>query len=371
MTEVTNQTAPNHARALPQPGADPTQAPPWWLTKPKEIRAFLESLAGVTVEEIGQTAGGRPIVAAAWGEREMLPGRTSSSLQQAIAGRDPSAFYGKGERRRQVLLFVGATHGTECEGTVAMLNYLNIVVTGKDLLGREWPAMAEEGRRHRFLIVPILNVDGRERALDHVSWLNVNPDYHAMISQGMRHNGEIIHWPASKLYQPMSTAQFRIVGTYMNDAGINLLGEPPLGADAQPETTAWLRYARRELPDCVLFSHSDNGSLVEAPNTFIPSHYRQRVAQIAALVGMRCRRAGLAKSGIVQRPGPYSGETWGQEAMAYHACGALPLLVEFPQGWKNVPDTHQGILDIGLHAIDEICAFGNRYRFRPRDPQKA
>ncbi|MBN1670891.1 MAG: hypothetical protein JXR37_07655 [Kiritimatiellae bacterium] len=366
MTQTTSQAEPGVA--LPLPGMDPRQAPPWWLTKPNEIRDFLESLEGVEVEEIGRTAGGRVLVAAAWGEREMLPGATSSSLCQALAGRDPTAFYGKGERQRQVLLFVGATHGTEFEGTVAMLNYLNIVVTGQDLLGREWPAMAEEGRKHRFLIIPLLNVDGRERALDHVSWINVNPDYFSMITQGMHQSGEIVRWPASKLYQPMTAADFRIVGTYMNDAGINLCGEPPLGADAQPETTALLRYCRREKPDGVLFSHSNNGTLVLSPSAFIPSHYRQRVAQIAALVGMRCRRAGLAKSGITQRPVEQSGEVWSQEPMVYHACGALPLVSEFPQGWLNRPDSHRDILDIGLHVIDEICAFGSRYRFRPTDP---
>ncbi|MBM4041398.1 MAG: hypothetical protein FJ290_23090, partial [Planctomycetes bacterium] len=71
---------PDQAKPLPKPGMDPTAAPPWWLTKPKEIRAFLESLDGVKVEEIGHTAGGRPVIAAAWGEREDLPGRTSKSL---------------------------------------------------------------------------------------------------------------------------------------------------------------------------------------------------------------------------------------------------------------------------------------------------
>src|SRR5437899_239395 len=112
MSEATPVNAGSPA-ARPVPGMDPTVAPPWWLTKPKEIRAYLESLDGVEVEQIGRTAGGRPIVAAAWGERDMRPGRTSVSLASALAGGAPAAFYGQGERERQVLLFLGAAHGTE------------------------------------------------------------------------------------------------------------------------------------------------------------------------------------------------------------------------------------------------------------------
>ena len=197
---MTESTEP---KPLPKPGMDPTSAPPWWLTRPSEIREFLESLDDVEVEEIGVTAGGRPIIAVAWGEREMLPGRTSVSLASAISGGDPSAFYGKGERKRQAILFVGAAHGTEWDGTVAALNYLNILVTGKDLLGREWPAVAENGRKHRFILIPILNVDGRERALDHVHWINVDPDYFMMISQGLTMDGEILKWPTAKLACPI------------------------------------------------------------------------------------------------------------------------------------------------------------------------
>ena len=96
---------------------------------------------------MGRSAGNRPILAAAWGQREDLPGRTSASLASAIAGGDPQAFYGKGQRQRQGFLFLGAAHGTEIEGTVAALNFLNVLVTGKDLRGKAWPRMAEAGRQ--------------------------------------------------------------------------------------------------------------------------------------------------------------------------------------------------------------------------------
>ena len=353
---------------LPKPGIDPTQAPPWWLTKPAEIRGFLDSLKGVEVEEIGRTAGGRPIVAAAWGEREMLPGRTSSSLASAIAGGDPAAFYGKGERKQQVLLFVGAAHGTEFEGTVAALSFLNVLATGRDLRGRRQPELAAEGRKHRFLIIPILNVDGRERALDHVHWINCDPDYFSMVSQGINAKGKILQWPDGKLLFPRPKSD-RLLGTYYNDAGVNLPYDAALGADCQPENAALLRYARREMPDCVILSHSNNGSLVEPASSFIPRHFRQRSEQIAAVVGMRCARESYVKFRVPKAPTSYAGDVFYQSDALYHACGALPLTIEFPCGWQNLPDNFSDILDVGLTVLGEVCAFGARYRFRPLDPR--
>jgi hypothetical protein len=122
------------------------------------------------------------------------------------------------------------------------------------------------------------------------------------------------------------------------------------------------------MPDCVILAHSDNGSLVQPPSSFVPEHYKQRSDQIAAAVGNRCARDGLKKYRIPKSPKTYAGDQFYQSDAIYHACGALPLVVEFPCGWQNVPDNHAEILDISLTVLEEIAAFGNRYRFRPQDP---
>ena len=354
-------------RPRPRSGIDPTRAPSWWLTRPDEIRAYLGSLEGVEVEEIGRTAGGRPIVAASYGPREDLPGRTSESLASALAGGAPEAFFGEGERQRQVLLFLGAAHGNETEGTVAALNYLNILVTGEDLRGRAYPEVAEQGRRLRFLLIPIFNVDGRERFAGHVQFIGCGLDYYYMICQGRwKATGEVLHWPIPKRYFPMPLDQLEILGSYFNDAGVNLVYDLPFGADCQPETTALMRYLRRERPDAVILSHSNNGSLVSSASANIPPAYKQRVALIGGAVGMRCAREGLPKYAVPQSPGPLVGGEFYQSDAVYHACGALPLLIEFPWGYQNLPDNHDTILDIGLAVIDEVVRFGAHYGFRPR-----
>ncbi len=349
------------ATKLPEPGIDLMAAPKWWLTRPREIRDFLESLPGVAVEEIGRTAGGREIVAASFGPKEDLPGRTATSLAAAAASGHPEAFYGQGKRGRQSLLFLGAAHGTEVEGTVAALNYLNIIVTGKDLLGRQQPVMAENGRKLRFTIIPLLNVDGRERAAHMRNFIGVDPHYFDMITQGLSSEGEILSWESNKGFFPQP--QRKVLGSYFNDAGVNLVYDCQLGPDMQPENAALLRFCRREMPDCVILSHSNNGSLVAEPSELMPNTFVGRVLAVGAAVGRRCRREGFPNGDI---PNGTGGRMFYQSDAIFHACGALPLLVEFPEGWENVPDNHTEIVDIGLAAIDEIASFGIERGFRPR-----
>jgi hypothetical protein len=348
---------------------DARKAPAWWLSQPREIESLLRSLRGVEVFELGRSAGGRPILAAAWGEREDLPGRTSVSLASAIAGGDSQAFYGKGQRRRQGFLFLGAAHGTEIEGTVAAINFLNVVVTGKDLRGKPWPRMAEAGRQLRIVIVPSFNIDGRQRFGEFRHFVGIHPDEYRLVTNGCWKDGELLGYPRSKLYHPVPIDQIGILGSYYNDHGVNLVYDDGLGGAGEPETRALADFLRRERPDCVLCSHSNNGSLVEPGSSFIPAHFRQRVAEIGAVVGSRCQREGMTKHGIPVRTDTPAGPIFYQTDLIYHCCGALPLLIEFPCGYQNTPDSFDELLDTGMLALEEVVAFGSAYRFRPPDPK--
>lgn len=366
-------------RPLPDPAAVPAcgdqgtidaqQAPAWWLSRPDEVESFLRSLQDVEIFELGRSAGNRPILAAAWGQREDLPGRTSASLASAIAGGDPQAFYGQGRRQRQGFLFLGAAHGTEIEGTVAALNFLNVLVTGQDLRGKTWPRMAEASRKLRVVIVPFFNIDGRERFREFRHFIGVYPDVYRLITNGRWKDGEMLGWPESKLFHPVPPERVDVLGSYYNDHGVNLVYDDAIGGTCEPETAALVQFLRRERPDCVLCSHSNNGSLVEPGSSFIPVHFRQRVVEVGALVGSRCQREGMKKFGIPTRTDSYSGQTFYQTDVIFHCCGALPLLIEFPCGYQNLPDNPDEILDIGMFALEEVVAFGAAYRFRPPDPK--
>jgi hypothetical protein len=346
---------------------DLSKAPRWWPSTAEESERVLHSLPGVQTFEIGRSAGGRPIIAGAWGRRESLPQRTSQSLASALACGSPAAFYGQGRRRRQSFVFLGNAHGLEFEGTVAALNMLHVVVTGKDLRGRAWPRLQHFGRKLRIVVIPHLNIDGRTRYPWYRHSIAMHDEDHRRIFFGDLEGVGELEYPTLKRYWPIPVDRMSQLGAYYNDNGVNLVYDSGLGADLQPETKALLSFLRIEQPDCVLLSHTDQGSLVN-PDSFIPKHYRLRQAQIGALVGNRCFHEGMKVSRIPPDLGDDTDGTFYQSDLVYHACGALPLMVEFPAGWEGVCGSFKEILDIGLYMLEETFAFGVSYQFRPSGP---
>jgi hypothetical protein len=346
---------------------DTAKAPAWWVSRSEETETFLRSLPGVEVFEIGRSAGGRPIIAAAWGEREDLPNRTCRSLASALSGGKASAFYGEGQRQRQGILFLGNAHGIEFEGSVAALNVLNVIARGKDLRGRRWPIIQEFGRKLRIVVIPHFNIDGRVRHDCHRHFLNLNIEDLRRISQGDLKNGDKLVWPKSKLVWPIAPDSVDVMGGYFNDAGVNLVYDSGLGAEPQPETSALVRFLRQEMPDGVILSHTNNGSLVCEHASFIPDHFRMWLQAFSAVAGSACRYKGYRKYAVAQAGHGYAGQIFYQGDLIYHTCGALPLLVEFPCGYQNNPDTLDELLDISMTTIQEIIRFGAEYRFRPRE----
>ncbi len=348
---------------------DVRKAPRWWPSTAEESERCLRSLPGVRVFEMGRSAGGRPILAGALRKREDLPNRTSQSLASAISGGSSSAFYGEGERKRQSFVFVGNVHGLEFEGTVAALNMLSVVTTGKDLRGCEWPRLHRAGRKLRIVVIPHLNIDGRARVPWYRHSIGLNGDDLRRIFFGNWKNGDSLEWMKSKTVWPVPLEQVGSLGVYFNDNGVNLVYDTGLGSDPQPETKALLSFLREEMPDCVLLSHTDAGSLVQPPDAFIPERYRQRQAQIGALVGARCKYEGADVFRIPQDQRCYAGEVLYQSDLVYHACGALPLMVEFPSNCGGRPSSFRRILDVGLYVLEEVLCFGVAYRFRPQAPE--
>lgn len=347
---------------------DTRQAPDWWLSAPDEVADYLRSLKDVEVFSIGQSAGGHDILAAAYGEPAPVKGRTSKNLNSAIAGNNPAAFYGE-KRDHETFLFLGAAHGTEIEGTVGMLNVLNTAAKGRDLRGRRNKRLTETLRKQRIIVVPFLNMDGRMRYKEVRHTVNISREDRRRMNQGNWKSGEKLVWPTSKLTCPLPVDEIDPLGSYFNDNGMNLVYDLGLVDDAQPETAALIGLLRDETPDCVLCSHTNNGSLVETPSSYIPSHYQQWATQIGGVVGMACARKGLCKARAMDRFLNHCGGSYYQTDLVYHVSGALPLLVEFPCGFDNLPSTHEEILDICMTAIEEIIVFGNTYGYRPRNPR--
>jgi len=325
----------------------------------------MRALPDVYIETIGHSAGGKPIIAGTFGEPDDLPGRTSMSLASARGAKAPAAFYGQGRRKRQHVVFIGAAHGTEFEGTVAMLNVLTAIITGEDLRGRAYPQLHRLKDRLRITVIPFLNIDGRMRYPEVRHFCPLDRHHYETVTSGVLDDGTIQGWLELKQLVPQPLERVRTLGSYFNDAGINLVYDDFFG-DPQPETRAMMNLCRREMPDAVLLSHSNRGTLIEHAVSYIPRSFQLKLAQLSGAVAHTCAKLGMTRE-LVARPEPYCGQVFYQSDALHHHCGTLPIMIEFPAG--ETPPAKQwsldDLLDLGIAAIQEVLVFGDNFAFRP------
>ncbi len=348
--------------------------PDWWLAKPDQPQtlALLDQLKQARIHEIGRSAGDRPIIAIEYGAFEPLDA-TSDNLPSSIASKlvppDPTeifppAFFGKQRRRQPVLALQGGIHGGELTGTVASLNLCHIIEHGTDLRGQAWPRLAELARQTRLVIIPWLNPDGTAR------WPLLNPypastQLTGALTHGMKKNGELCSYMGSKEFFPMPVEEMSFLGTYFNDAGVNLQYDF-VSVERQPETKTWMRYYLKERPDGVLIFHCNGGSMMGPPESYIPEGYQIEATRLAGALDSRLKREGLPLGRMSWRALPGLGKPYlEQMAATYQVCGALPLMVELPCGCAAYGRTLEQALDISLITIEETLFYAHTDGLRP------
>lgn len=349
--------------------------PPGWVPKPSQAMPIIESLKEATVRTIGQSAGGRDILAIEYGEKEDI-NATTDNLQSALASKSappdptdifPKAFYGSRRRRRPAIVLQGAIHGGELTGTVASLNLCHIIETGKDLRGKAWPQLAQLARQTRLCIIPWLNPDGTHRwPLDNPTQASEN--LYQACTQGYRKDGSRYRYPRDKILQPIPVDATALMGAYYNDQGVNLAYDF-CAIERQPETTTWMRYYIDERPDAVVNWHCDAGSMLSMISAYMPNGFQHEYSRLGGAVRSRLLREGLEirRLSWAALPGGASGgrPILTQYNAVYHVAGAMPIMCELPAGTLEYPYTCDQLIDIGLITIEEILNYAHRDGLRP------
>jgi hypothetical protein len=334
----------------------------------------MATLKEATVKTIGRTAGGREIPAIEYGEKELLDVTTDnlqSALAADIAKPDPTSifpksFYGSA-RRRPVVVLQGAIHGDEITGTAASLNLCHIIETGTDLRGRPWPELQQMARAARVCVIPWLNMDGAVRSpVAHHSGMAAS--IAAALVAGVKKDGTPLHYPDFKVVFPIPPDDMAFMGTYFNDAGVNLQYDFCLPR-RQPETIAWMDYYLGERPDGVVIWHCNAGSLIGPPGYYLPPGHQLEEARIAGAVHARLLREGYdhpvaGRTSWATLPG--MGKPFIEQSSAvYHACGALPVMCELPNGCQEYFCSCDDMLTIGLLTIEEVFRYAHNEGLRP------
>lgn len=347
------------------------RCPPFWVAKPDRALPFIETLREVKVRTIGQSFGGREIIALEYGEFEPLEA-TTDNLHGVIASRvaaDPTdifhpAFYGTKRRHKPVLAIQGAIHGGELTGTVGMLNLCWVIESGSDLRGRAWPRLQELARATRLVLIPWLNPDGAER------WPLPNcegaPDeLSAICTHGLCKDGQPYTYPEHKAMWPIPPEETAFMGSYFNDGGYNLQYDFCM-PHRQSETIAWMEYYLREKPDGVLIWHCNSGSMIGPPNYYLPVGHQHEESRVGGAVRARLLREGYPIGRMSWAGLPGLGKpVFTQMDAVYHCGGGLPIMCELPIGTKNHFYTNEQMLDIGLITIEEVLAYAHTDGLRP------
>lgn len=356
-------TADEIRAAVPEENRD---GPNFWLSEFGRCCEYLKGLKKAQVWGIGQSAGGRPLIAAAYGEKEGPVRATSTSFSAAGWG-GFETFFGEQERKNQVFSFIGNIHGAETEGSVAALNLLNLLEHGVDLRGREHPRLLDEAKKMRIVIVLHANPDGAARnPLNNIRRMNQSLLNH--LTFGTWTNGEPLIYADSKRYFPIPLGDVKRIGSYFNDQGVNLVLDNFFCSTAQPESRALADLYLSERPDCVVQGHSNAGQLALTPSPYLPPGVQHRQSHLGAALGMRFYKEGKFRNRIsATGPGEWLPPSFTSELVPYFVCGAVPLLIEFPYGQRE-EETLDVLLDYGLGIFEELLIFGNKYGFRPGPP---
>ncbi|OAM90506.1 M14 family zinc carboxypeptidase [Termitidicoccus mucosus] len=359
------------------------EIPAFWVSEVDAIASFLkEKVKRGRVMEIGRTAGGRPILAVAYGEPRK--GRGTTTFSGAIGFFDVRAYLGP-DHAKKVFVGLGGVHGGEFEGIVGVVNFISVLETGRDLRGREWPELtAAAARIDRIVLVPVVNIDGRVRIpLRMEPFAGTDNRYHQYFNTGTWKNGRPIGWPTIKEFIPLEFSRTQFPGGYPNDAGVNLMHDDFLGA-RQPETQALLDLMSREKPDLLFNMHTG------AP----PENYYMRMHRPAAELRLdavyeelyRTVHTALALAGLqgtkdpaIEAAKPKRGNALvNLDAALNMHCGVLSVVIESPshsfagrnrQG-EVVPHSADMLLDAQLVAYQSGLGFladnGGRAKWAPK-----
>lgn len=347
-------------------------SPSFWPGLPSQAESLFQRLNPARRRVIGHSAGGREIIALEYGEKEPIVAGTNnlhSALSASVSPPDPTAifpesFYGTRRRQKPSILFQGAIHGSELTGTVASLNLCRIIEAGEDLRGKAWPRLQDLARNARIVVVPWLNMDGATR----VTWGQFSGMPLAAVScinMGIARNGAKIAYPSHKDVFPIPPSSVAFMGTYFNDAGVNLQYDF-CSLAREPETCAWMDYYLGERPDGVVVWHCNSGSLIGPPGYYLPQGYQLQEARIGGMVRARLQREGYVAGRMSWANLPGLGKPMLDQSTAiYHVCGAAPIMCELPTGYRESFFSLDDMLDIGLLVIEEILAYAHSDGLRP------
>jgi len=296
------------------------------------------------VSRLCLSAGGRPVEYVSYGER--VDYERKANYSSACGAKDPR-FFANREGKRSTILLIGATHGQETEGVMALMNLISLLETGVDLRGKKVPEILKplEENAPRLILIPIYNIDGRSRCVPD-SMLEEAPESLRYHGQGTWKDGSLCGWPDCKAVHPiLEKAGF--LGAYYNDRGVNLMHDNFFSPMAE-ETRALLCLCDEEAPECVIGLHGGSNCInfLMQPD-YVPLETKEGVFRLAEAVARRQKEKGLAyRVCPVKEEIPSPPPSFNLTTALHHVCGAV----------SSTYESNEGLSSPGAFSAEEILA---------------
>lgn len=360
------QSAPKFPNVPKDYLREPENIPPFWLSTVSEVESFLKTrVRKGQVRRIGTSAGNRPVHAVFYGAPRS--GRGTSTFSGSLGFGDVRAYLGPDHAKR-VYLGLAGVHGGEFEGMMGIINLLSILETGLDLRQRPWPAIAAAAAQiDRFVLIPILNPDGRARIpLRMIAHRGQDFTIHEYLNTGGKKDGSLIGWPQCKENIPLDFSTVQFPGGYPNDAGVNIQHDDFLGKP-QPETRALFDLCAAERPDLTINMHTGANFMhplrpfhEPALTPWFENYYRRLLTKLTHAGLQASADPAQTADPARERMSAYNLDT----ALNLH-CGTLSILIESPSHnfsrakQNGLPFSHSpdNLLDAQLIAHEQALAF--------------
>ena len=341
--------------------------PEFWKGSLEDIEEVLQTVKRGRVSLGCKSAGGRNVWMVEYGKRNDLHRTATYSSATCVNYRDTDCYADKKrEGVKPCLFLIGCIHGAEFEGTVSLLNLIQLLETGKDFRGQENPGLVELAEKMHLIIVPCANPDGRAR-FPYKSVVGLPFDSFRYYAQGTWKNGELCGHPTCKKYHPI-LEHSDFLGCYFNDAGVNLQQDVIL--PMAQETRFLMETAHEFAPDILVNIHGATANpshIIDC--SLMPQKLRDEVMRLEWRVG-----TAFTKENYKYALNPKSTKQnmnflpLGLTGALHLCCGGLSMTYESNQGVDSYPGAphcqvlgHEDIYRTHILLYQELFSYTIEY----------
>jgi len=331
--------------------------PAWWRVRTDEIERAVLAVERGEVAKTAVTPRGHSVWAVTYGP----PRPEAGTGTWAIASNSGHVeAYKTNEGGPQTVVLVCCVHGAEPEATAGAMNVISLMETGRDLRGVERPELIELAGHYRLVILPCVNMDGREVSPDTLRGAS-SEDY-VRASQGVWADGTPVGYPACKKYAPLPLDEVRHPGGYPNGDGYNIMHDATPGDLRTAEAAGLLKLIADEQADLILHMHSHGmGGRILHPSMLGYPLHAERIYAYQPRVHDAVDAAGLRPEAVLGRGGLSGINLVTASSMA---SGGLSMTYEQPatDGW-----TFDEVTEEFYVVVETFLQHGLAEPFSPRE----